>query len=183
MLAPWKMDGGMVVSSPVQEPVCVQLPFQPAGPRPQRKCDGRNQVWPPKRHSRPAHGTYNSADSLLLACHGHGSIYPTDHAGRSRKERRDLQTQTTSAGQQGSRPLLVGCCCEGLGTRGSWGAAASQPASFHLGRAAARSGGRRSQESSSNVGSTVARTSSQTAPIKLSLLSSRLAHGLLLSFL
>lgn len=133
--------------------------------------------------AQQARGTHNSADSLSLACHGRGSTYPTEHAGRSRKERQELQTQTTSAGQQGLRGLLVGCCCEGRGTRGSWGAATSQPASFHLGRAAAGSGGRHSQESSSNIDSTVARTSCLTAPIKLSLPSSGLAHGLLLSFL
>lgn len=36
MLAQRKMDGQMVISEPVREPACMQLPFWPTGPRPHR---------------------------------------------------------------------------------------------------------------------------------------------------
>jgi len=44
----------------------------------------------------------------------------TGLGGSSPKERQALQTQNTSAGGQGWRPLSAlsaGCCCQGLGTR------------------------------------------------------------------
>lgn len=104
-----------------------------------RACNGRNQVWLPERYSGPRGHAPRRTHSRWCVTDMKAAIREaTVFSGDSQKERQDLQTQNSSAGQQGSRLLP-----SRAGHAGLCGAlsAPSQLASSHLGRAAAGSQG------------------------------------------